>query len=295
MGTDIGVQPGPGEIFLDHVGWFVPDLDLAASVFGKLGFPLTPYIVHQNADSDGSQKPSGTANRCAMLERGYLEILTDVQGLDTPLTRAHRAALARYTGLHLIAFATGDLENEAARLSRDGFSTQPVVNLRRPAPLDDGTEGEAAFSVLRVPPGAMEEGRIQFLTHLSPETVWQNSMVAKDNGITGLTGVVICVRDPEAAGGRYARFTGRPYASGRIELDRGRLEFVDPDGLGRMLPGAVPPDLPFIAAAILESADLARTCSALSAAGVTIHEPAVDTIAVGPADAMGAWVVIEAA
>ena len=40
--------PGSNEIYLDHVGWFVPDMDEASEVFQRLGFPLTPFTVHMN-------------------------------------------------------------------------------------------------------------------------------------------------------------------------------------------------------------------------------------------------------
>ena len=87
--------PGPGEIFLDHLGWFVPDIDHASLLFDKLGFLLTPYTVHMNEQPDGSRVPSGTANRCAMIQRGYLEILTRVPDVDSAITRQLDAGLAR--------------------------------------------------------------------------------------------------------------------------------------------------------------------------------------------------------
>ena len=222
------------------MGWFVADIARASEAFARLGFPLTPFTIHRNRDAAGGLVPTGTANRCAMLERGYLEILTDVEGLDTPFTRAHRAAIARYEGLHLIAFAVDDTGAAAARLADAGFDPEPVANLRRPMPLDGGGEGEAAFSVLRVPAGTMAEGRMQILRHETPGLVWQPSTVARDNAICGLAGVVICTDDPAGAAARFARFTGRAAAGSGIALDRGRLDFVDPAGLARLIPGARP-------------------------------------------------------
>ena len=270
-------------------------MDEASQAFGRLGFPLTPFIVHRNEDATGERVPTGTANRCAMLGRGYLEILTDVDGLDTPLSRAHRAAIARHEGLHLIAFAVDDTEAEARRLGAAGFRPGPVANLRRPMPLDGGGEGEAAFSVLRVPPGTMAEGRMQILRHETPDLVWQPSAIARENAISGLSGVVVCTADPAEAAARHARFTGRGATDGRIALDRGRLDFVDPGGLARILPAARPPSLPFIAAAILESADIAATRRFVEAAGVPLTDLAESEIAIPPEFAMGAWMVVKEA
>src|SRR5258708_23574509 len=61
---------------LDRVGIAVPDLAAAASVYERLGFHLTP--LQQQAgplEPDGPVVAWGGANRCAMLARGYLEIL----------------------------------------------------------------------------------------------------------------------------------------------------------------------------------------------------------------------------
>ena len=43
-------MPHPGQIFLDHVGWFVHDMAGVERIFGALGFPLTPYSVHGDRD-----------------------------------------------------------------------------------------------------------------------------------------------------------------------------------------------------------------------------------------------------
>ena len=270
-------------------------MDEASRAFARLGFPLTPYTVHRNEDAAGNRVPTGTANRCAMLGRGYLEVLTDVPGLDTPFARAHREAVARHEGLHLIAFAVDDTDAEARRLDAAGFAPSPVANLRRPMPVDGGGEAEAAFSVLRVPPGTMAEGRMQILRHETPDLVWQPSTIARDNALAGLAGVLICTDDPAEAAARHARFTGREAAGATVALDRGRLDFVDPDGLARIVPGARPPSLPFIAAAVLQSADIAATRRFVEAAGVPAAGLAGGAFAIPPEFAMGAWLVVEEA
>ena len=268
---------------------------VAGAAFARLGFPLTPLTVHRNEDEAGNRVPTGTANRCAMLGRGYLEILTDVEGLDTPFSRAHLAAVARYEGLHLIAFSVDDVAAEAGRLDAEEFGPQPVANLRRPMPVDGGGEEEAEFSVLRVAPGTMAEGRMQILRHETPDVVWQPSTLPRDNGISGLSGVVICTDDPAEAAERYARFTGRASEGARIVLDRGSLDFVTPAGLAQAIPAAHPLSLPFIAAVVLESADVAMTRRYFEAAGVPVEALPDGAIGVPPEFAMGAWMAIHAA
>ena len=63
-------KPPPGELYLDHVAHFVPDLAAAARLLESLGFAPTPESAHR---AQGA--PAGTSNRCLMFEDGYIEIL----------------------------------------------------------------------------------------------------------------------------------------------------------------------------------------------------------------------------
>lgn len=287
--------PEGGEVFLDHVGWYVEDMDACAAAFERLGFVLTPYTEHSHADADGSRAPSGTANRCAMLARGYLEFLTHVRGLDLPLARQLRDGLARYPGVHLIAFACADAAAEHARLAAEGFALQPLVRLRRPSRLDDGSEAVCAFTVIRPEPGQMAEGRIQMLTQETPEVVWQPSLIARDNGLDLLSGVVVCTEDPEEAAARFARFTGKSPRPARgwidLPLDRGCVSFATPAGLPDLAPGAAAPATPFIAAVAVRSRDLAHTRTFLADRDVPFAEPSPGRLVVPAEHAMGATLV----
>ncbi|HSP26610.1 MAG TPA: VOC family protein, partial [Saliniramus sp.] len=67
--------PTDGEVFLDHLAHFVPDMTAAEQVLAGLGFILTPFTAQNNRTPNGLV-PAGTGNRCAMLRNGYLEFLT---------------------------------------------------------------------------------------------------------------------------------------------------------------------------------------------------------------------------
>ena len=210
--------PERGEMYLDHVGWMVPDMDAAARAFTRLGFALTPYSPHGNRDPEtGRIVPQGSANRLAMLERGYLEILTPVAGADTAMARHLKDSMERYVGVHLIAFAVADAPAEAERLAGAGFRLQPTVDLRRTIEAADGSEVQVAFTVVRPRFGSIPEGRLQVLAHLTPEHLWQARYIARDNAITGLCEVVLAVPDPASSSQMLTRFTGR---GGRLGLAR---------------------------------------------------------------------------
>jgi len=258
--------PQAGEVFLDHVGLFVPDLKGSPECYADLGFTLTPVARH----GDAGTGPSGTGNRCVMFGAGYLEIL-GATGEDTPLARQLHAGLDRYDGLHLIAFAVADAEAHHGALQARGFEAQPMVRLRRPVPTDDG-EATARFDVVRPLAGTMPEGRIQMLTHHTPELVWQPRYLDHANGALALTGILVAVDDVAEAAARFARFLDRTVATGdgrgEVALDRGRIAFVEAGRLAEWLPGVRAPSVPYIAAMSLETADVESTKRFFDGGGV---------------------------
>ncbi|MBI4502303.1 MAG: VOC family protein [Gemmatimonadetes bacterium] len=288
--------PAGGEIYLDHVGWLVSDMERASATFERLGFVLTPFVVSRNADSSGVLQPSGTGNRCAMLHRGYLELIAAIEGVETSLARQHRAAVARHVGLHVIALTVADAVAAHGRLASEGFEPGEPVRLRRPILAPDGADRLAEFTVIRVPPEKMPEGRIQILTQETPDLVWQPRLIARENGIAGLEGVLLCVEDPAEVAERYGRFTGRS-PSGEsnymtLALDRGRLEFVAPGRCRSLLPGVQLPATAVIAAIALTAEDPEATRRFLLGRGVAVSDVAPETFSVGPGDAMGAAMVV---
>ena len=288
--------PRADEIYLDHVGWYVPDIDVASTSFERMGFRLTPFTWHENETTAGTREPSGTGNRCAMLELGYLEFLTAAPDLDLPLARQLRAGAARYTGIHLIAFTCADADSEWTRLSAHGFAPQPVVHLRRPIQTDRGDEALLGFSVIRTQPGSMPEGRIQMLTQETPDITWQPSLIARDNSVDALSGVVVCTDDPIEAADRFARFTGqssvRQTVGHAVPLHRGRVSFVSPDGFAALIPGGQIAGRPFIGAVTLRSKDVAHTRQFLHERGVGLSFDRDEAVCVDIADGAGAYIVI---
>jgi hypothetical protein len=264
--------PAAGELVLDHVAHFVPHIDAASRTLEQAGFTLTPFSQQsQRAEPGGPLLPAGAGNRCVMLERGYLEFLTPTA--DTPVAHQLRTAIKRYAGPHLVAFGTAAAEIDHARLAAAGFSPLEPIALQREIDTERSRE-TARFTVVRVPPGTMAEGRIQYCQQQTPELLWQPRWISHPNRATGLAGVILCVPDPREAAQRYARFTGLlAQVSGsvwRIDTARGYLLFVGADTLKRRL-GVAPPALPWIAGCVLESEDIAATGDYLRRAGTPVQ------------------------
>ena len=266
--------PLGAEIFLDHVGHFVlRDCAAARAALVRAGFAPTPVSIQANPDpAGGPPLPSGTGNTTAMLARGYLEVL--FKAADTALGRELDGGLARYPGVHLAAFAVADAGAGHRRLAEAGFAMQPLVEMQRPVDTAQGP-GIAAFTIARLMPGQMPEGRIQMLTHRTEATVWQPRWLAHPNGARGLAGLTIAVADVTEAAARFARFTGRPAApcedGQAIALDRGRIELVTADGFSRRYPELAIPSLPFIGAYTVEVASLGAAEAALRQGGIAVR------------------------
>jgi hypothetical protein len=288
--------PLGAEIFLDHVAHFVRDPDAASEALRRAGFAPTPKSVQVNPDPDGgAPRPTGTGNVTAMFARGYIETL--FKTADTVLGRELDAALARYRGVHLAAFAVADAASAHARLAAAGFRVQPLVAMQRP--VDTGNApGTAAFTLARVERGEMPEGRIQILTHHTEALVWQPRWLAHPNGALALTRVMFAVADVAEAAQRFARFTGRPAAPSprgqSIALDRGRVDFVTADAFAQMLPDIAIPSLPFAGAYGIRVKSLAVVDDMLARAGLKTRRRERDLVAAFPDElGHGAWVFSE--
>ena len=254
-----------GEIFLDHVGWFLPDLEQSLDVFQALDFVFTPKSIHGHQDPESGERVLvGSANRLAMLQSGYLEFLMPVDGIDTPVARHMRTALDAYRGLHLVAFNVEDAEEEARSVVARGIDLMPTTHLRRDVETEDGGTAEAAFTVIRAQLGSVPEGRLQSVTHHTPQHVWQSRHIA-DNGIIGLTEVIWSSPDPKTSAARLSTYAGRPARQEGdawvIRLDRGQLTVMPATSAATIVGETnLPADRPAIAAIGL-SGDPSRVAS----------------------------------
>ena len=252
------------QVFLDHVGWMVPDMAMAEKAFDNLGLPLTPLSVHGVTDpATGTRKPTGTANRLAMLRHGYLEILTPHGDIDNPTVQHLKSSIARHIGVHLLAFSVPDAEAGAKRLEAEGFNLQPTVHLRRTIEAENGKPAEVAFTVIRTGYDVFPEARCQILTHHTPEHMWQQRYLPRESCITGLVEATLVVDDPAECAARFSKFLGRgvmPDKDDRlILLDRGRVRFVKRLSASNLFGASTLPPNPSVGAITLSSSDIERT------------------------------------
>lgn len=278
---------------LDHAAVMVADLEAAGAAYERLGFSLTPLSQHSGALSPGGKVEKwGVANRCIMLRRGYLELMGVV---DPALYDNHVPDfLARYEGIHILAFGCEDAAVTADALAAAGFGATGVHALSRAL---DTPEGErlAKFNLVRLPPDDMPEGRVLAIEHLTPEYLWQKRYLDHPNGARALTELVVCVEDVHEAARRYARYFGIPITqSGMLtecSLLEGKIVLIDHSGL-RNIYGIDPPSLPYAASVTIAVSDLDQTQDLLKSNKISVT-PQHGKLVVSGRDAHGAFVVFE--
>ena len=269
-------KPPPGELYLDHVSHFVPDLDAAARVFESVGFKVSPTSIQKTPEG-----PVGASNRCVMLDEGYIELLSPTH--DTPAANRMRGLMARYPGVQLVCFGTPDAEGERRRLDAHGFVAQPMLNLER-----EVGEGTARFDVVRADPAKMPEGRVQFVQQLTPQLLWREPEV----NAFSLGSVYVVAKDVEETAARWARFTSllprRDADAVRLETDRGAVLIAARSPLEKLL-GEAPP-APAIAGYSLGCSHPGAFAARCSAAGIRVQKVGGRYAAILPAALGGVWV-----
>lgn len=244
-------------IWLDHAGLVGPDLAALHRQYEGLGFALTP-LARQSGRlrADGPVVPWGTANRCAMLRHGYIELL----GIVDPAAPANGldGFIARYAGLHILALGIEDEDAALVRLRRAGLDVPGVLHLERP--VDGGDLGGVQARFARLPLPDAPEGRIQLIRHLTPEAIWQERFMRHPNRAVGLEEMVLVAAAPAETAARLSRLAGRPVAPDpaggfMLVLGRGRVRVLEAAALEDVLPGVVAPVLPFMAGIVVRTED----------------------------------------
>jgi len=274
--------PPPGNLFVDHVSHFVPDLKAAARALEALGFAVTPESAQQTQDG-----PAGTSNVCVMLEHGYLEFLAPT--MDTPNAQRLRTTMQRYPGVHLCCFGTPDAEGEQRRLKDHGFDPQPLVQLSRKLTTGD----TARFSVVRPSINAMPEGRIQFVQHFTPEAIWRAQHLGHTNNAVKLACVFAVAGDPVDAGARWAHFSALlPRPAGaylHLAAARGHVLIGKRESWSELLGDA--PAAPALAGYALECRDPKILLSRCELLGLAVRKLRENLYAAAlPAALGGAWI-----
>jgi len=268
---------------IDHGIVGVRDLESARRAFAHLGFALSPRGRHTGW---------GTANYCAMMTRGYIELL----GIVDParFTNNLDRFLETREGVLGLALASGDAAETARALAVRGVPVDGPKDLKRTIECPDGAV-EPAFRLVHLPPEATPGAPAFVCQHLTPELVWNPAWMTHPNGAVALASMTGVVADPGTAALAHGVLFGAENISVRdgvveVATGRGRLRLCAPDDLARLYPGIV--GLPGGLASGLVGlrvavADLAASAAYLNRAGVPMVRDGDTLLRVPPGSACG--------
>jgi hypothetical protein len=281
-------NPGDFGLWPDHVNHSVANFDEACQRMSQLGFTLTPRSDQLASDQAGNLKPTGMANRCIMLEEGYIEISGNVGAGDGPAVQSFRELLARHIGVHLLALGTISPEAQVERLSSAGFQPATIMNYQRMVGTETGEE-LARFTLAVTPRELIPELRLLMVRHETPGVIWQTRWVGHANGATGLAEVLVASADPAASADRLSRFLGMDSISSgaarRFELARGALTLL-PGDLAQQS-AASTAILPCVVGYVLSTPNIAEAKDFFAAGGIELLQSGPGWVSIDGGSSLG--------
>ncbi|HEX9465893.1 MAG TPA: VOC family protein [Alphaproteobacteria bacterium] len=239
----------PVALDLDHVGVAVRRLDAGRDALLRLGFRLTPRSQHRGARTPGGPVEEwGSANHCAMLRQGYIELA----GLTDPSKFSNvRSLVEKYEGTHIVALEPKTAEAAHAELTARGVPVDAPRDLERMAAYgpDERDSRRVAFRNLYLAPSAFTEARLIYTEHLTRDVMWQPHLMEHANGALRLRDLFLCAPEPEVTAKKLAPAFGvdpAATADGEhvLRFANSAVRVLSPAAWSKWAPGAKLPPLP---------------------------------------------------
>lgn len=272
---------------LDHVGVAMRDLDAGERAFRRLGFRLTPRSFHRGSRVPGAPiEEWGSGNHCAMLERGYVEVI----GLTDPAKFSSvKSMLDLYEGAHIVAFAPASVDVVRDVLVARGIPVDAIRELERMAAYgrDGAEQRRVAFRNMYLTRTHFTEARLQYTEHLTRDVMWQPHLLVHPNGATGVSHLFLCAPDAGAVARKLAPALGVEPLSicdGEydLRLSSSRLRVLTLAAWAQWAPETALPPLPAPVGLGIEVRSLEQTESWLRQQDVETHRGRDGGIWVGP-------------
>lgn len=282
---------------LDHLGWIVTDLFGGAIAWERLGFRLSRISPQMGfTGPNGTLELWASANRCAVLETGYLELIGIV---DPGRFNPWQTYLARGDSPHIAAFRVTEADMAFPSLMSRVQGFEAPVQRSRMAPLglhEDEGEAEMRFRNIFSQDKYWPEGRFIVIEHQTPEILWQADLLEHPNGARALVEAVFVSPDPDSTIDRLARLLNRPHQAGALKAQGGgKITVLKPTEFAERFPGATAPNRPSIAAAVISVSDLPTLDSLTKANDLQLNKtPGGGLAAVGTTSAGGVIEFVQA-
>jgi catechol 2,3-dioxygenase-like lactoylglutathione lyase family enzyme len=222
---------------LDHLVLPAHDLDAQAVFYTRLGFKLGVRNVH----------PWGTENRIIQFGDSFLELITLGTTAVPPLPTLHQFSFGHHVGqalqragdgMAMLAFASIDSTADARWFDQAGIAAFQPFHFARKGKRPDGSDMDVAFTLAFTMPASMPELCFFMCQHHNPENFWNAANQNHDNGVTGISRVVVVRDNPvETLGFLKAFAGGKPqydkHSGCSVETPNGTLSVWTPDAIQR--------------------------------------------------------------
>ncbi|GAA1688222.1 VOC family protein [Glycomyces endophyticus] len=318
---------------IHHIGLVVRDMEAALETFRHLGFHVgAPAYPALPPRPGAAPEPVGAGNTHADFPRSFIELLAfapkdparlpasaKLIPLQVPDDRlAATRAVVKQTlgglarrlregeGAHILVFGTRDAAETAERLAAAGVRTSGALGAQRPVATAEGTRlADVRFLEIHDAAsasfGMVGEGRVGAAEDAPADLLDAQLGTEHPNGAVGVVEALICVGNDRRRSTieRYGRYLGRdPVSEGSASVfaaGSGRLVLTTPRDLAERLPGAVPRQIPGVAAYTVAVGDLDDTVAYLRSRGVTVRRAADGRPFLPATAAHGAAVVFQQA
>ena len=268
---------------IDHLIVGVRDLDAAQRAWARLGFTVTPRGRHSGW---------GTANRCIMLQEGYVELLGIVD--PTKFDNGLAAFLKRQEGLLGIALGTGDAEATHAAWRRAGLTPREPAALGRLLELPEG-DVELKFRNTMLERQELAGVGLFASQHLTPGLLRRPGWTDHPNGALALVSCTVVAADPAAVAAAMGKVFGssaltRTDRVTAVQTGSAVLLVADAADAGQLHPGfdiEEPGAVPLLQVMAVMVEDPDRTADLLKRQGVAHRRDASGAVLVQPEDATG--------
>lgn len=278
---------------IDHFAIAVGDLDRAVDIFSRLGFTLTARSQHSGqVTPQGPVEPWGSANQCAMMETGYLELIGVT---DASLFSNAKVMIEKYEGIHIVAFRPQSVDAVYEIHRREQLPLEEPRSLTRMVsygPAGDSSR-EVAFKNMYLNREYLPEARFLFTEHLTRETMWQAHLLKHQNTAKGIVGLWMCSECPDQLAEKLASMLQLSFSATPI----GRMTQMVTSSLHITTPAAwekafgitltVPTPSPVAVSILVDSLRVLHDTAAQN--GLVLHE-AMGGLCLLPADGFGATV-----
>ena len=243
---------------IDHIGIASSDMLKNDINYRNMGFNLTQPEPLMSLDSNNKPIELGQYSHHFIFKKTYVE-LTGV--MDSSKDSYIGSFLEKHEGLHILCFNSNNVSNAATKLQQKGINVGKVqISSRR---VNYGNKGIAKFKWFIIPHSITPEGLICIVEHLTPELVFQDSLMCHKNFSNSLLEVKICTKNLTQCCENYSKILDTNYVPHplgyQFDFSSNSLVILNYESYKSQYPSEEPPKTPCLASFSIQVSDIDKT------------------------------------